>query len=630
MMPSSSPNPKSYRHFNVAIYTRVYEVMEMGDLARLEATFEVIQRHINVDKIYLETHRDTLIADDTTLQVARSFFEARGIAVAGGITYTVNERNRFETYCYTRTDHRQKVREIAEHTARHFDEMILDDFFFTNCKCPTCIKAKGDCSWTDYRLQLMLAAAQELVLGPAKAVNPAVKVIIKYPNWYEHFQGLGFDLAEEPALFDGLYTGTETRDPVLSNQHLQPYHGYLIFRYFEALKPGGNGGGWVDTGGMATVDRYAEQLWLTLFAKAPEITLFDFRQMQWPIRLEHRAPWQDAPRTGQGLDFDAMIAPFQQADGTWSPEAVTVPLVAGTALAQVDGVLGELGEPLGVKSYKPFHSTGEDFLQSYLGMLGIPVELVPAFPDTAETVLLTEQARQDSAIVTRIKTHLLAGNNVVVTSGLYRALQGKPPGAANRIEDIVELEVTECKVRVREYLMGWRERVEAKAEILIPHVRYLTNDSWELVSGLTNTTGHPVLHDADYGRGHLYVLTIPDNFDDLYCFPEAVLSRIRAVLMADLDVRVDAPGQVALFVYDNDTFIVESFLPTPTVITIVLRGTADGVQDVVTGETLTGTAVQDWRDQPTGEVSFQTQVGPRAYRVFRSVRPAGRDERCGF
>ncbi len=85
----------------------------------------------------------------------------------------------------------------------------------------------------------------------------------------------------EPKICDGIYTGTETRDRS-GNQHLQEYLGYLIFRYFENIKPGGNGGGWVDTGGLRHLDRYAEQLWLTLFAKAPEITLFDFRQLQRP------------------------------------------------------------------------------------------------------------------------------------------------------------------------------------------------------------------------------------------------------------------------------------------------------------------------------------------------------------
>ncbi len=101
-----------------------------------------------------------------------------------------------------------------------------------------CIKAKGSKSWTQFRLDQMTEAAQSLVIGPAKKVNPKVKVVIKYPNWYEHFQGLGFDLERGPRLFDGIYTGTETRDAVMSDQHLQEYLGYNIFRYFENIKPG--------------------------------------------------------------------------------------------------------------------------------------------------------------------------------------------------------------------------------------------------------------------------------------------------------------------------------------------------------------------------------------------------------
>ena len=41
------------------------------------------------------------------------------------------------------------------------------------------------------------------------------------------------------------------------------YLGYSIFRYFENIRPGGNGGGWVDTAASRFLDRYAEQLWLT-------------------------------------------------------------------------------------------------------------------------------------------------------------------------------------------------------------------------------------------------------------------------------------------------------------------------------------------------------------------------------
>jgi hypothetical protein len=60
-------------------------------------------------------------------------------------------------------------------------------------------------SWTDFRLQLMTDAARDLIINPAKAVNPQVKIIIKYPNWYEHFQGLGFNLETGPKCSTDLF-----------------------------------------------------------------------------------------------------------------------------------------------------------------------------------------------------------------------------------------------------------------------------------------------------------------------------------------------------------------------------------------------------------------------------------------
>ena len=142
----------------------------------------MISQQLEVDKIYLETHRDLLIVDDATLEQAKKFFHDRGIETAGGITYTINEANSFETFCYSNPEHREMVRKIAEHTAKHFDEFILDDFFFTSCKSDIEIKAKGTQSWTEYRLKLMTEAGRDLVLKPAKKVNPRVKVIIKYPT----------------------------------------------------------------------------------------------------------------------------------------------------------------------------------------------------------------------------------------------------------------------------------------------------------------------------------------------------------------------------------------------------------------------------------------------------------------
>ena len=599
-----------YKNFKVAVYARAYEVRKMDSLQWLEPVWNEICQQVHVDKIYLETHRDQILVDEKTIESAKKFFEARGVKVAGGITFTVNESNRYQTFCYTNPESRKRVKEIAEYTAKHFDEIILDDFFFTNCKCELCIKAKGNLTWTQYRLKLMTEAAEDLVIKPAKAVNPKVKIVIKFPNWYEHFQGLGFNLETEPKLFDGIYTGTETRDPIHSGQHLQQYESYLIYRYFENIKPGGNGGGWVDPGGTPYMDRYAEQLWMTLFAKAPEITLFDFRQLQRPIKTGDRAEWQGLHTS---FDFDEMMKPIQLESGT-TATPTTIARAAGYTFERVDSVLGKLGNPIGIKSSKPYNSLGEDFLQNFLGMAGIPMDIVPEFPAESKMILLTESAKFDPLIVDKIKAQLVAGKNVTITSGLLKALQGKG------IEDIVELQYTDRKITTNEFVVGWQGDCLSKEKILIPQIQYLTNDSWEDISSIASGTGSPILHQARYANGSLFVLTIPDNFGDLYNFPPEVLNRIRSVLSEDVKVRIEGPAQVGLFVYDNGTFIVESFLPENVSIKIITDKQINKLKNVLTGEEFTGNAAQAaqiWGREKEEIKTFDITIKPHSYIVFQ-------------
>jgi hypothetical protein len=599
-----------YKNFKVAVYVRAYEVQKMDSVQWLEKVWNEISRQVWIDKIYLETHRDTITVNEKTIESAKKFFEAKGIKVAGGITFTINEGNRFETFCYTNPEQRKKVKGIAEFTAKHFDEIILDDFFFTDCKCELCIKAKGNLSWTQYRLNLMTEAAQELVIKPAKSINPKVKVVIKFPNWYEHFQGLGFNLETEPKLFDGIYTGTETRDPISPGQHLQQYESYLIFRYFENIKPGGNGGGWVDTGGMPYMDRYAEQLWITLFAKAPEMTLFDLRQLQRPIRATDRAQWQGQ---NTSFDFDEMNKPVNLENGkTITPS--TIARVAGYTFEKVDGFIGKLGKPVGIKSYKPFNSLGEDFLQNFFGMVGIPMDIVPVFPSEAKMILLTESARFDPLIVDKIKQQLIAGKNVMITSGLLRALQGKG------IEDIVELRYSDKKALIKKFVVGWQNNCQSREDILIPQIQYLTNDSWEDISCIASGIGWPILHQARYANGSLFVLTVPENFGDIYNLPPEVLNRIRNILSQDINVRIEGPAQVSLYVYDNGTFIVESFLPENINIKIITDKKTGTISNILTGEEIIGNSAQDGRiwGRERGEVkTFDVTIKPHSYIVFQ-------------
>jgi hypothetical protein len=593
-----------YKNFEVSVYARVFEVIKMKDPVWLKTTFEQMNQHLNIDKIYLETHRDMTVIDEASLEPIIKFFKSKGIKTAGGITITVSEPNNFETYCYTNEEHRRKLKQIVEMTARHFDELILDDFFYTSCKCKKCIAAKGNKSWSQFRMDLLSEAAKTLIVGPAKAVNPKIKVVIKYPNWYEHFQGLGFDLERGPKIFDGIYTGTETRDSVMTDQHLQEYQSYQIIRYFENIAPGRNGGGWVDTYASNTADRYAEQLWLTLLAKAPEMTMFDYMQMGLPVTKQLRGPWQG---TGTSFDFDAMIKPYL--DGDKYKKDANMALVAATALEQIDNVLGYLGKPIGIKSYKPYHSTGEDFLHNFLGMAGIPIDLYPEFPADEKVILLTESTKSDPDIIGKIRGQLLKGKDVVITSGLLRALIGKG------IEDIVELQYTDRKAFVKDFKAGWGGLIKGEKEMLIPQIQYLTNDSWEEVSALDNGLGWPILHRADYADGNLYLLTIPDNFADLYNMPEEVLNKIRDTFLKNQFVRLHSPAKVSIFLYDNNMAVVHSFRDEPENIKLV-TSKGKNIKDILTGETLKGKDIPGFWGRPATEKTFELTVKPHSFRVL--------------
>ena len=601
---------KAYESFKVSIYVRAYEVDKMKDIHWLDSTWNVISQQLEVDKIYLETHRDLLVVEDATLEQAKKFFHDRGIETAGGITYTINEANSFETFCYSNPEHRKMVQKIAEHTAKHFDEFILDDFFFTSCKSDIEIKAKGMQSWTDYRLKLMTEAGRDLVLKPAKKVNPQVKVIIKYPNWYYHFQGLGFNLEEGPQLFDGVWTGTETRDPA-GNQHLQNYLSYNIIRYFDNLRPGYNGGGWVDVGGLNMgMDRYAEQLHLTMLAKAPEIILFAYHQLL-DVKLspKYRTPWQGM---GTSFNYDEVTAPIRLEDGSLV-EPTTMARIAGVVLKQTDKLIHKLGNPVGIKSYKPFHAAGDDFLQNYLGMIGLPMDMRPVFPEDQQVVLLTAQAAQDTEIMAKIKRQLQSGRDVVVTSSLLKAIPEK-------LTEVAELRCTDLKALVNDF----GRYGQSGRDLLIPQVQYYTNDAWEMVSAgrpLTGgVSGYPILLRAPYATGNLYVLTIPDDMGNLYDFPANALNEIRRIMSKDIGVCLEAPPKVGLFVYDNKTLVVENFNDEPVEVRIVTGDKVMKLESLEDGTVLSplpaGPVIQT-RRPVTPKNSFRLLLLPHSYKAFR-------------
>ncbi len=580
---SSQAAPPAHDQFRVAIYIPVGVVERMQDPAWLQHSWEQISSQVHVDKVYIESYRSGLLATDAQLQTVKAFFKAHGVQVAGGIAFVASGDNAgrvtpvpkmpheddlgfFGTFSYTDPADRAYVKHVSEVTARNFDEILLDDYFFNNTKRDSDIAAKGLQSWTSFRLKLMDEVSRDLVVGPARAVNPKAKVIIKFPNWYQHFQANGYDLDKQPKIFDGIYTGTETRDPVFSGQHLQQYESYELIRYFDNIAPGRNGGGWIDFGNRY-IDRNAEQLWDTMLAKAPQMMLFQYSDLLRPSMLGDRAAWASLDTTFKAGELQ------QWSDRGGATGTANQAAMAGYSLDKVNAILGHLGQPIGVASYRPYQSIGEDLLHDYFGMIGIPIELYPEFPDKAKTILLTEDAKADKEIVSKIKKHLEGGGNIIITSGLLKALQDKG------LDKIAEIYNTGNVLKIP----------GATGDILVPEIQFMTNDAWALVAATANGHGAPLLTMDRYSKGILFVLTIPENSNDLYSLKFSDLNAIRQYLLRDFPVEIDAPSQVSLFTYDNNALVVESFLDAPTPVTVGTLGSFTRLRNLVTGEVVEAT-----------------------------------------
>jgi hypothetical protein len=590
---------RSYKSFIVSTYATQGTVQSLmdGDLDPA-GSWSNLTRNLKVDKIYIEVMRNHTLVDEAGLEKLKKFYQDQGVQVCGGLAYSVSERNGYQGFDFADPENREFARKAVEMAARHFDEILLDDYYFFDRKTDYDIKARGNKSWTQYRLETMREVTKDLIVGAAKAVNPKCKVIIKMANWYDQYAGMGNDTEMVPLIADGMFSGTESRVWVGQEQHLQPYLSYDIMRFMDNLKPGVNQGGWVDQGGANPIDRYSEQLLDTVFSRCPEMCCFNYSGMLGGIRFGANRTWADLPTS-------LNLADLQKTFGTNSSN-LTFADIAAYTLKQVDPALAQVGKPEGIKTYTPYHATGEEFLHDYLGMIGLPMDILPQFPTNAGMVLLTEQAKFDPDIIQKIKGQLEAGKSVCVTSGFLRAMKGKG------IEDICELEMTGAMVPVKRFAFaggpgapfrGGRgfgrgagasqtnapsaaDPFEAEREIFIPEIKYfniLTHDAWGDALGISpGGTTYPIVLSCDYSKGKFYVLNVPNDPADLYAFPAGVLSVIRAALGSAEPIRIEnAPAQVALFRYDNNTFIVQNYLSTEAAVTVSIAGTVAQIHELL-------------------------------------------------
>lgn len=537
-----------YQNFKTVIYCTAQSMVNISPES-LQRQIDFFQKYVGVDKVYLEPYRDDCLIPREQLHRCKEIFHRNGIEIAGGITTTIagqgeqdaGRQRLFNTYCFCNERMRRHLKETVEFIASEYDEFIIDDFFFTNCTCDDCRAAKGDKSWEEFRLELMREVSENLVIKPAKAVNPNIKITVKFPNWMESYQEAGYNPGQQKDLFDRIYTGTETRHQKHTDQHLPRYLSYSLMRYMENLAPGRNGGGWFDPYQCYPIDAYLEQAYLTVLSRPREVMMFCWGS----------------------LYKNKLITPM------------------GFQLEQLDRMLSKAGNCVGMPCYLPVNAQGEDHAEDYLGMAGIPIEPVPEFPEGAKAVLLTVQALKDEGIIGKLESYVAAGGKAIVTSGFMRGALGKG------IEQMTSIRYRGRSIQATEYmsepLTGWGSELSRGAEpVTFPVLEHRNNTTWALAKAFGGDESYGILLRDTYGRGQLITLAVPDAIADIRKIPQTVLTRIRAELTQG-DVVLDAPAQVSLFTYDNDVFCVYPYACDGCAaqrIRVRVRGIAKGMRNL--------------------------------------------------
>jgi hypothetical protein len=399
------------QHRDVHRFSTLFTAQDVRDrLATEPGIDQAIEwcRRTAVTHVFVESFRDGYQAERAGLLRAKERFLKAGLEVSGCVTTTqVGKKSTGWNLisCYTDPPTQEHLQAIFEYAAGLFDEIMIDDFWFTDCRCAECDAARqagqvtlGDRvypvsgnSWEDYHRELMVRMSRDRVLGAAQRVNPNVRIIIKYPQWYDGFQERGYDVTRETADFDRIWVGTETRDYGDSRWGgTVQYEGYFIMRWLGGIGGAKCGGGWYDWLGT-TGKTYLEQARQTVLGGAPESMLFCYGGLQ----------------------------------GSTGPEDVEVLRAAIPELLEVARAV-KSRSIVGLAAYKPpnSHPGNESRVFDFVGMLGLPLVPGHEFPTNAPAAFFSVHALKDPEFRAKLATFVAAGRPVLLTDGLAAKLAG--------------------------------------------------------------------------------------------------------------------------------------------------------------------------------------------------------------
>ena len=481
-----------------------------------------ILRPLKVSRLFLEGRRGDEYVPPEKLRAVADWLRSEGLEASGGIatvpgiSFGVRQNGGLNWLNFEAEKTRRDIAAFFRENAPLFDQLIVDDFYCTADTSPASQQARAERSWADYRQDLLVSLVEPMMLTPARSARPGVRVILKYPQWYDRFHLFGYNPRRLSPHFAAIWVGTEVRNPETQRMgFVQPTQGYINFRWIRAVAGEKVRGAWFDHI-ECTAQNFLDQAYQSVLAGARELTLFHLGDLI------------------EGHPGDVLLA-------SRLPEL--------EALAT--RILGR--EPQGLAFYKPPASDADEnmYLMDYVAMLGIPVLPVAEYPVGARLAMLGVQAAADARLVERVREHLGKGAGLVLTPALVR------------------------RVRALAEIAGVRATAEARpARVAIVHVgaNSIPLSAALEVDGGLQAAGATVLLSATGAGGRVPLLTRQgrvlvwnirtfdeDDFRQIgewllppkplgwTRLPEAAANALRRRLLEPLGMTLEGPARVAFY-----------------------------------------------------------------------------------
>jgi len=543
---------KSDLRISVYVTAQTVEQMFTTETGRREVLS--LLRCNGITKVYFEVYRSGLVISPEVIRNSVLFLKENGFEVVGGIAtvpggnFGVAQEGLLTWFNWQNPKTQHDLRKVMEDSAPFFDTFIVDDFLCTADTSLESKTAKGDRSWSEYRRSLLTELSQSVFIKPAKEKNPAIKIIIKYPQWYDRFHLFGYDVVTEPKLFDGVWVGTETRGQYTQRYgFVQPYEGFINFRWISTMAGNKVGGAWFDHGDCTDID-FIEQAYQSVLAGAKELVIFNF----------------DSFVTGHP-GHHLLRQDFKKLAG----------LAEAIAENPVHGAVG----------YKPPNSDagGDLYLLDYIGMFGVSLVPDSKYPEKAQVIFLPTQAATDQEILLKIMKSLDKGTKIIMTTGfIANAIGGEKLAHLAQIKWPLPIVPT-----VSETIISEGHPQKLKFPLTLEY--QIIPDGANILLQTTDSANSPFL--IQNQNRTIYVLNSPTfsqkDFDAvgevLLCprqlglleLPKPWINTIRSAFRSEDEPEIDAPSRVSMQQLSNRSLILHNYNQENTTVNIRLPQVAD-------------------------------------------------------